>query len=88
MIRIFTYEIKKIDEVNENIFTQCGIIYGTSFSDAVKRLEEYYGSEYMFSICSLDELSTDDPIVLPRHIKDAVMNGDFLAINEEEEKWI
>ena len=84
MIRIFTYEIQYVDEITHEVHEQCGITYGNSMSDAVKVLEEHYGGEYLFSINNFNELASDYPIVLPKVIVEAVMNEDYVTIDERK----
>ena len=64
-IYAFTYCIDVWDDCDRNIHTEFGIAQGSSFSEVVKNLEEYYGEQNIESIRELSCFDVGGTYVIP-----------------------
>lgn len=61
----FTYCSDFWDDCDENMRTEFGIAQGSSFSEVVKNLEEYYGEQKIESIRELNCFDVGGTYVIP-----------------------
>lgn len=79
MVKPYTFQIEFTNPSNTDnyrITKQSGIVFGETYTDAVKQLTEYYGEDETISIHDVTELETG-PIVLPRDIVKNIMNEEY-----------
>ena len=72
MVYVYKYCVEYWDDCDKKMCTECGIAFGSTFSEVVRRLEAYYGDkniesirgltgfdaggEYVMSECAFEEL--------------------------------
>ena len=61
----FTYCIDFWDDCDEKMRTEFGIAQGSSFSEVVKNLEEYYGEQNIESIRELTSFDVGGTYIIP-----------------------
>lgn len=79
MIRPYTYQIEFVNptEANEyRITKQSGIVFGESYTDAVRQLMDFYSDDDTVSINDVTELEAG-PIALPREVVKNIMNEEY-----------
>ena len=65
MVLVSKYHIEYYDDIAEKIYTEHGIVFGSTFSGAMRNLEEYYGKENIQSILELKNFNLGGEYVLP-----------------------
>ena len=65
MIYVYKYCVEYWDECDENTNTECGIVFGSTFSEVVHRLEVYYGKDNIESIRELTVFDIGGEYVMP-----------------------
>lgn len=65
-VYVYKYCIEYWDECDENTNTECGIVFGSTFSEAVHRLEVYYGKKNIESICELTVFDIGGEYIMPK----------------------
>ena len=64
----FTYCVDFWDDCDGNMRTEFGIAQGSSFSEIVKNLEEYYGEKNIESIRELNCYEVGGTYVIPKEV--------------------
>ena len=65
-IYVYKYCVEYWDEYDENTNTESGIVFGSTFSEVVHRLEDYYGKKNIESICELTVFDIGGEYVMPK----------------------
>lgn len=70
MVRVYKYCVEYWDKSDENtnINTERGVVFASTFSEAVHSLENYYGKNEIESICELKYFNIGDECVLPERV--------------------
>ena len=78
---LYSYEVKFYDEIDDKTKTARGILFANGFSDAVEKLEDYYGSRQIEEIIHLCALCETEVLELSKdtidYICDDIQGGNY-----------
>ena len=69
-VYVYKYCVEYWDECNNKKCIECGIAFGSTFSDVVHRLEAYYGKKNIESIRELTIFDIGREYVMPKYTFD------------------
>ena len=64
---VHKYCVEYWDDCDEKMCTECGIAFGSTFSEVVRRLETYYGEKNIESIRELTGFDVGGEYVMPEY---------------------
>lgn len=79
MIKPYTFQIEFVNPSETDAYRatkQSGIVFGETYTDAVKNLMDYFGDDETICIHDVTELEAT-PIVLPREVVKNIMNEEY-----------
>ena len=65
MVYVHKYCVEYWDDCDKKMCTECGIVFGSTFSEVIHRLEVYYGDKNIESIRELTVFDVGGEYIMP-----------------------